>query len=101
MILPRTVVVPSSSTPIFDGSEGQSFEFTLTGDALAIVQTMTPGVLYTFEIAQDAMGGHVFTWPGNTHNAAEVSTAPEAITVQTFIQRGDGKLYAVQTGAIN
>ena len=90
-----TVIVPPSPTPVFDGLQGTAFEFTLTTDAAASFRNFQPGTLYSFDIAQDATGGHIFTWPASVSNAGEINPAPASRTTQVLIPRRDGRQYAV------
>lgn len=80
------LVVPWSATPAFPGDVYTAFRVTLTG---AVTSSTAPdtvqGNLYTFIIAQDAIGGHPFAWPANCVNASPINPDPNGFTVQTFV----------------
>lgn len=87
-----TTIVPYSATPVFaDAAQNQLFKITLTGNATAQPLTATgiipPGYI-TFEITQDAAGGHVFTYPVNTSGATTPCTSANCTTDQTFVWDG-------------
>ena len=99
MIQPQTVLVPFSAFPVFDGSLGREFEFTLMGAVTsATVRNLTPGVRYTFAIAQNSVGGQTFPWPANVLGATAVHGAPSARTVRVFLCGADLRLYPVTAG---
>jgi hypothetical protein len=80
------LVVPWSPTPEFPGDQLATFRIVLTGDVTSSTAPDTvQGNLYTFIIIQDAVGGHVFTWPPNFLNASPVNPDPNGLTVQTFV----------------
>lgn len=102
LIIPQLDVVPWSADPMFDGSEYTAFKITLAGDTEgAQAVNMVPGNLYTFIILQDAVGGHIFWWPGQvdqTFNGTYVSPTPNTYTIQTFVALDNGSLYAIGPG---
>ena len=87
-----TTVVPFSSSPTFtDISQNQLFEMTLTGNAAALpllVVGVTPPGLITFQITQDASGGHTFSWPANVIGGAPIGLNANQVTTQEFIWNG-------------
>jgi hypothetical protein len=100
LIIPQLLVVPYSSTPVFDGTNFTSFMMTLTGNvSLATIQNMIPGNLYTFIILQDATGGRAFGWPVNAYNPTPINLLPSGYTVQTFVALDGGALYSIGAGS--
>lgn len=86
-----------TSTRIFrvSGRDAEVFRITLTADTILSYATgFSPGVLYSFELIQDATGGRKFSWPSTIHNAPEVNPDPNSVTVATFVPRLNGQLYA-------
>lgn len=89
---------------IFDCSAQSYFELTLTADVpFVVARSVTPGTLYTFDIAQDATGGHAFPWGASQSfdEAPPISGVPLARTTQTFIGTRYRTLAPIQNGAIN
>jgi hypothetical protein len=87
-----TTAVPYSATPSFqDAAQNQLFTITLTGDASSQPLTavgITPPGLITFEITEDASGGHVFSYPANVIGGVAPTIAANALTQQTFLWNG-------------
>lgn len=98
-----TTIVPSSSTPTFtDISQNQLFEFTLTSDAAALpfaAVGVTPPGLITFQITQDSVGNHTFTWPTNIIGGSWPSAIANSILTQQFVWNGTNAT-AVGSGII-
>ena len=89
---------------VFDLSLEMYFELTLTQDVGAVMASnVSPGTLYTFDIAQDATGGHVFPWErsGSFDSAPLVSPVALARTTQSFVGTKYRTLAPIQNGAIN
>ena len=89
---------------VFDLSLGTYFERTLIQDVGSVVAlNVTPGALYTFDIGQDATGGHAFPWErsGSFDQAPQISAVALARTTQTFIGTKYRTLAPLQNGAIN
>jgi hypothetical protein len=87
-----TTNVTYSATPTFqDASQNQLFTITLTGNAvsqpLTAVGVVPPG-LVSWQITQDAFGGHTFAWPANTVGAATICPTGNCVTQQTFLWNG-------------
>lgn len=87
-----TTVVPYSPTPVFtDAAQNQLFEITLTGNAssqpLTAVGVIPPGLI-TWEITQDASGGHTFSWPANVIGGCTIGSLANQVTTQFFIWNG-------------
>jgi hypothetical protein len=58
-----------------DGSKGNYFTATMTGDVTVTVTNVRPGHDLTVQLAQDVVGGHAVTWVGVTNGGAPTSTA--------------------------
>lgn len=87
-----TTNVTYSTTPVFTiQAQNQLFRITLTGDAsaqpLTAVGIIPPGIV-TWEITQDNVGGHLFTWPSNSTGGAPIGLAAGQVTTQMFIWNG-------------
>jgi hypothetical protein len=86
--------VTYSATPTFTASaQYQVFKMTLTGNVTSSNLVMTgvsaPSIV-TFEITQDNVGGHSFTWPLNSVGAPSVGSAAIAnsATAVSFVWDG-------------
>ena len=93
-------------TPVvtIDGSLATYFEVLLTADVLAVVAVnLSPGTLYTCDIAQDATGAHAFPWEqsGSFEAAPPISAAALTRTTQTFLATPFQTLAPIQNGATN
>lgn len=96
---PEILFLGATDTMVFDGTNYTAFSTTLPGDVMnCSIANMSPGNLYTFIILQDAVGGHVFNWPPQVFGAANVNTAPNSATVQTFVAFNATTLYAIAPG---
>lgn len=87
-----TTNVTFSSTPTFiDAAQIQLFLLTLTGDATAqpmsFVGVTPPGLIY-FQITQDGVGSHIFTWPANTVGGCTIASGAGLTTTQAFVYNG-------------
>lgn len=84
--------VPYSPTPQFiDTAQNQLFTMTLTGDAVSLplsAATVQPPGLVTWQITQDGVGGHLFTWPANVIGGATIGSSAGQVTTQMFIWNG-------------
>jgi len=87
-----TTVVPYSATPAFMvAAQNQLFEITLTGNASAQPLTfvgVTPPGYISFQITQDASGGHTFSWPANSVGGCTIGGAANQVTTQLFVYNG-------------
>jgi hypothetical protein len=106
---PSTVVLPPSpvvsgnyvtlgyASPLaIDGSLGDTYELTLTGNVLSSTMTnVIAGRLYTFIIIEDGVGGRTFAWPGNVITPDAIDTSIGRINIQTFRARNNGNLYPI------
>ena len=87
-----TTIVPYSPTPTFQiAAQNQLFLITLTSNAssqpLTAVGIIPPGIV-TWQITQDASGGHTFTWPANSIGGATICSVANCVTQQSFIWNG-------------
>ena len=87
-ILFVTTVIGASPAPTFQMQGNvQLFQFTLTGDAASsTLETagMAVPALIIFEITQDGVGGHAFTWPANVLGGASPNGGAGETTSQLF-----------------
>jgi len=91
--------VAYSANPEFDAAHYLAFQIVLTGPVLGgNVTGVVTGNLYTFIINQDDVGGHLFVWPPQVHNAVPVNQDPNSLTQQTFVADSDGNLYPIGAG---
>ncbi|KAA6459617.1 hypothetical protein DYQ86_15980 [Acidobacteria bacterium AB60] len=91
----RIVSVPFSSTPVFDASQGTTFEIVLTGNvASSTVVNISAGQRLRFVIKQDATGGRVWTPPANVPFAAAYGTQANQVNIQGFfVDAGGSTIY--------
>lgn len=87
-----TTAVPYSSTPTFNvAAQNQLFTITLSGIAtsqpLSVVGVTPPGLI-TFQITQDSVGGHAFTWPSNLIGGCVIGSSANQVTTQQFTWNG-------------
>jgi len=99
----RYINVNPLPRPLFlNGASGvTTFDTTLTGNINVNLQSLSTGELYTFIWAQDNIGGHTVTLPSSMKGATPPSLTPNAVTVQTFLQRSDGTLDAIGPATYN
>jgi hypothetical protein len=93
-----STIVPYSATPVFqDAAQNQMFFITLTGDASSQPLTavgITPPGLITWQITQDAAGGHAFSWPANSIGGCTIGSAANQATLQHFVWNGSNAVAA-------
>jgi hypothetical protein len=95
----RTLELESANVMTFDGLYAECWIIDMYSNVTTVnLKNMTPGVLYSFLIRQDEIGGNSFAWPTRCHNAMQVDTTPNSVTVQNFIGGIDRQLYANMTG---
>jgi hypothetical protein len=87
-----TTVVASTTTPTFViQAQAQMFQMTLTGDTaanpLSAVGIVTPSFVI-FQLTQDAIGNHQWTWPANVNGGSPIGLAANQITTQMFVWNG-------------
>jgi hypothetical protein len=87
-----TVVTPSGGSATFsDQSQVQLFTLLLTGNVvgqpITAVGIIPPGLI-TFQITQDGVGAHTFSWPANTVGGATICPTANCVTTQTFLWNG-------------
>ena len=85
-------VVPYSANPQFTvTSQNTMFQIALTGNAVALPLTVVgiqPPSFIEFQITQDSVGGHQFTWPSNVVGGAPIGANANQVTTQTFVWNG-------------
>jgi hypothetical protein len=90
----RLVTVAFSPTPVFDASQGDSFEIVLTGNVTSsTLVNVTPGQSLRFVIKQDATGGHTFVPPANLPQAT-ISLTASATNIQNFFVDSGSTVFA-------
>jgi hypothetical protein len=88
------VSVAYSATPVFDASQGNSFEIVLTGPVTgSTLVNVSPGQTLRFVVKQDATGGHTFVPPANLPMAA-INTAASKTNIQKFFVDSGSNVYA-------
>ncbi len=93
MQIASVVSVPYSATPIFDASQGTTFEIILSGGVTSssLINT-TPGQHLTFIVEQDGAGNHTFTPPANLPMGGLPPDASSK-SVQSFVVAAGGDIY--------
>jgi hypothetical protein len=90
----RLVSVAFTPTPVFDASQGSTFEIVLTGNVTSsTLINLTPGQRLLFIIKQDGSGGHTFAAPGALP-LATIDTDPSITNIQAFIVDSGSNVYA-------
>jgi hypothetical protein len=85
------VTATSGSVSFVDQAQNQLFQITLTGDMVGLPISavgVTPPGFITFEITQDGVGSHAFTWPSNSVGGCTISGTASNTTLQTFVWDG-------------
>jgi hypothetical protein len=86
-----TIVIYSSTVTFIDAAQIQLFELTLTGNAtsqpMTFVGVTPPGIIY-FQITQDVVGGHSFSWPSNVIGGCAIGLGASQVTTQAFVYNG-------------
>jgi len=91
--LPTPISMTFSSTPIFDGSKGNVFEMTLTGNVTGSTTiNLIAGTLYTFILIQDGTGGRTFAWPSGMKGTMLIDPTAYSTNVQQFVYDGNNLL---------
>lgn len=93
------MLVPCTSSPVFDMTLAETFEIRLTMDATAVFTGVVPGAQYVLIIQQDGVGDRSFDW-GEVVNVDAVNPDPNATTVQTLVGRTDGTLISSALSAV-
>lgn len=96
-----TPVTPVAGVATFNASaQNQLFTVTLTANTISNALT-TAGVVapafITFQITQDGVGGHTFSWPANVIGGATVGSVANQVSTQSFIWTGTSA-YAIGPG---
>jgi hypothetical protein len=91
--LSGVLVVTFNPTPIFDASQSNTFEMTLTGNVTGgTLINMIGGQPLTFIIHQDGTGGRTFVPPSNLPMAT-IDPGASKTSVQTFAVSNSGTIY--------
>jgi hypothetical protein len=86
-----------SPTPVFNATSTNGFDFTLAGNVTSSTLTNTQvGQTITFVIVQGS-SAFSFSPPPNINGWIPINTAPNSISVQTFIVRADGTIWPTET----
>ena len=89
----RVVSVAFSATPVFDASQGNTFEIVLTGDVTSsTLINAVPGMRLLFIVKQDGTGGHAFT-PPLYFPMATITRTASAVNLQSFILDSASNVY--------
>jgi hypothetical protein len=87
-------VVPFSSTPIFDASQGSVLEITLTGNvASSTFVNAAAGQTISIILCQDSVGGHAFVPPVNVQWSTLGTTTPGYCAAEQFAFDGTTAFY--------
>ena len=90
--------VTFSATPTFDGSLGNSFKITLTGNVTSSTfSNAQVGQQISFLICQDSTGNRTFVWPANVKGGVTIGTVLSTCSAQTFLYDGTNA-YALSSG---
>jgi hypothetical protein len=82
---PPIISVPFSSTPVFDASKANGFDFVLNGNVnSSSLINYSIGQVITFVITQGG-GEYTFAPPSNVNNFNPIQTTVSSVTVQSFI----------------
>ena len=85
------VAVPYATSMVFDAAAAVGFQVTLTGNVAASTLTnYAVGQTLVFVLIQDSVGGRTFAWPPQITGGVTVGSAPNSVTVQSFIVTPSG-----------
>lgn len=88
------VTLAYASPLAIDGSLGDVYELTLTGNVGSSTMTnVVTGRRYVFILIEDGTGGRTFSWPGNVITPDAIDTTAGRKNIQEFVARPDGNLY--------
>lgn len=94
MIVSGGYVVVFGATPA-----DTTFQLQLTADVSFTRCTgLQPGAVYSFDVQQDAVGGHAFSWPPNCRNFPPMPSQPHARVVQTAVCHANFNLLPLLPG---
>lgn len=87
-------VVPFSTTPTFDASQGSVLEITLTGNVTSSTfANATAGQTISIILCQDSVGGHTFVPPVNVQWSTVGTTTPSYCAAEQFAFDGTTAYY--------
>jgi hypothetical protein len=79
------VLVPFSTTPVFNAALGTTFEITLTGNVTSSsIENFLPGQRIKFILHQDSVGERAFVPPTNVPMSPIPPSAPNITSMQNF-----------------
>ena len=88
-LTPTLVVVPFSATPVFDASQGNALQITLTGNVTSSTfVNATAGQTVQIIVCQDSTGGHAFSPPANVQWSPVGTTTPSYCAAESFVYNG-------------
>lgn len=94
------IPVTWSATPSFASAVPSMFVITLTGNVTGSTFPTTgvvAGLIFDFQIIEDAVGGRSFVWPGNVFGTCQIDAAalPNTVYMQEVIYLGNGNYQAM------
>jgi len=94
------VMVECEPIVIFDGSQGKSFELTLSENVVLQTANMVPGEQYIFTFIQDSVGGYTVLFPATVINYTTVDAGAGIGTKQIFDCGSTGTLKALAAATV-
>lgn len=95
------IIVPFSTTPVFDASQGNRFDITLTGNMISSTLINTfDGQIIIFDIIMDIIGNRTFVYPGNVLNGQSPDPTSNARSIQMFQKIGNN-FYPISIMTVN
>lgn len=95
---PPLMTVAYSPTPTFDASLANGFDITLNGNVTSSTLINAQiGQILTFIITQNGVGGLTFAYPSNVGGAFPIYTGPGGISIQQFIVKENGTIFAIES----
>ena len=93
-IKPGMQYVLFSTALVFDCSQANGFQVTLTNDVTSLsVENAAVGQTVTLAFTQDGVGGRTVPFPNNVLNPGTISDLADSSSVQTFIVLNDNLLH--------
>ena len=94
-VKPGLQYVLYAPTLVFDATQANGFQVTLTGGLSFTVTGATVGQLITLVFTQDGVGGRAVTYPGNVLSPGVPSVAAGASSAQLFQVLNDNQLHPI------
>jgi hypothetical protein len=99
LLINQLQVIPAGEGMIIDGSTKTAIKILLSSNInTAWIANFVPGNLYTFIIAQDAIGGWSLHFYDGVHNMTQIPQGPNEFLIQTFVADESGSLFAISAG---